>query len=462
MISDVNTYIEKHKEKMIADLAGFVEIPSVSADKPNVDKALDYILNLAEDMGFSARSVLNHRIGLIEYGEGKETLGILAHIDVVPAGEEEEWNTPPFTLTEKDGKLYGRGTIDDKGAIIASLYAMKYLKDLAEAENKTPYKKVQMILGTQEEIEWTDMDDYVKEYPLPDYGFTPDGEFPLCNIEKGLLDIKLSFPAENPVPFDADGWYIESVRGGTAENAVPAKCTAILGNYEHGKKIGEETVIGQGKTVHSCQPEQGENAIFQLVKILRERSRKNQLKDNCIWTLLQMIDDKFEDIYGNAVGLYSKSEYYNGEFVHRNVFCPTLLRTRDGQLLLHINGRFAYGTDAQEIIDTIDAQMKPYYGKITFSEAQPAVYVAGDRPFIKAFGEAYEEGCGRKHRLVLAYGGSYAKAMPGIVSWGPIFPEEEDTCHCENEYISIDSLLANARIFALALEKIVLSENEFK
>lgn len=199
-----------------------------------------------------------------------------------------------------------------------------------------------------------------------------------------------------------------------------------------------------------------------MVKTLRRRAEGNELKENPQWTLLQMIADSFEDIYGKAIDLYSKSEYYNGEFVHRNVFCPTMLRTRDGQLLLHINVRFAYGTDAQEIIDAIDARMKPYYGKITFTEAQPAVYVSCDRPFMKAFGEAYEEGCGRKHEFVLAYGGSYAKAMPGIVSWGPIFPDEEDTCHCENEYITIDGLLANARIFALALEKIVLAEESFR
>lgn len=81
---------------------------------------------------------------------------------------------------------------------------------------------------------------------------------------------------------------------------------------------------------------------------------------------------------------------------------------------------------------------------------------------MKAFGEAYEEGCGREHQFMLAYGGSYAKAMPNIVSWGPIFPGEEDTCHQENEYISVDTLLDNSKIFAIALAKVALSPKSFK
>ena len=89
-------------------------------------------------------------------------MGILAHVDVVPAGNLADWQTPPFVLVQKESKLYGRGTLDDKGAIIASLYAMKAMKD----SGMPVHKKIQLILGTQEEGEWSDIDAYVKQYPL--------------------------------------------------------------------------------------------------------------------------------------------------------------------------------------------------------------------------------------------------------------------------------------------------------
>ena len=175
-----------------------------------------------------------------------------------------------------------------------------------------------------------------------------------------------------------------------------------------------------------------------------------------------MLKEKFSSLYGEEVGLYSESEMYNGEFVHRNVFAPTLVRTDKNHLLVHINIRFAYGTAETEIITRLREVAEAYGGKLQVSSSMPAVYVSKERPFMKAFAQAYEEGSGRKHSFVLAYGGSYAKAMPGIVSWGPIFPGDEDTCHEDNEHISIKSLLDNGKVFAIALNKVALSEQSFK
>ncbi|HQC81868.1 MAG TPA: M20/M25/M40 family metallo-hydrolase, partial [Bacillota bacterium] len=172
-------YLDDNQERMIDDLYDFVRIPSVSDDFVQVRRALDFALELGRKLGFKAEPVLGGQVGVIEEGEGPETLGILSHVDVVPPGDLTIWKTPPFEPTIQNDALYGRGTLDDKGAIIASLYAMKAVKELG-----IPFKKkVQLILGTQEEVEWTDMQAYVQNFPLPDYGFTPDGEFPICNIE---------------------------------------------------------------------------------------------------------------------------------------------------------------------------------------------------------------------------------------------------------------------------------------
>ena len=172
-------FLEANEENMIADLKEFVRIPSISTDLEQVRRALDYALSLGERMGFSSRAVLDGQVGVIETGAGPETLGILSHVDVVPPGDLEAWDSPPFEPVIRDGAIWGRGTLDDKGAIIASLYAMKAVADLGQPWRK----KVQLILGTQEEVDWTDMRAYVKSFPLPDYGFTPTANTPVQHRE---------------------------------------------------------------------------------------------------------------------------------------------------------------------------------------------------------------------------------------------------------------------------------------
>lgn len=451
-IEKIKEYIDEHEREIISDLKGLVDIPSISADKVNVGRALDYVLALAERMGFEAVSVLDHQVGLIEIGQGEETVGILSHVDVVPPENSESWLSPPFEMEERDGNLWGRGTMDDKGAIIACLYAMKCILNSGEPLQK----KIQMILGTQEEVEWSDMERYVKNYPLPDYGFTPDGEFPLCNIEKGCMDVELHFDLGSESL--KAGWFIKALEAGQASNAVPGSCRCQMVRYEDGREVETRTLTAGGKAVHSCQPEKGENAIFNMAELVAETEHG----DNQLSRILVMLREKFGSLYGKELGLYSKSETFNGEFVHRNVFAPTTVRTKGNQLSVNVNVRFAYGTAEEEIIAALAHLAKDYGGTIKVASAMPAVYVSKDRPFMKAFGEAYEEGSGRKHQFVLAYGGSYAKAMPNIVSWGPIFPGDEDTCHEDNEHISVKSLLDNGKVFAIALNKVALSKESFK
>ena len=120
MNQKIRLFLEEHEKDMHDDLKAFIGIPSVSSDHENVVRALRFILELAKTYGFEARSVLEDQVGVIEMGSGDETLGILTHVDVVTPGDMEDWDTDPFAAVIKDGRMYGRGTIDDKGMIIAS------------------------------------------------------------------------------------------------------------------------------------------------------------------------------------------------------------------------------------------------------------------------------------------------------------------------------------------------------
>ena len=313
-IEEIKRYIEDNEKNIISDLKGLVDIPSISSDKTNVKKALDYVLQLAQRMGFGAKSVLDHQVGVIEIGEGDETIGILSHVDVVPPGNLQSWSSPPFDMKVEDGCLWGRGTLDDKGAIIVCLYAMKCVLGSGQALQK----KIQMILGTQEEVEWSDMEGYVANYPLPDYGFTPDGEFPLCNIEKGCMDVELRFACE--CEGYENGWYLTCLHAGQAANSVPDSCTCQMERYRDGIAVERKTLTTGGKAVHSCQPEKGENAIFHMADLIAETEHC----ENQISRILAMLKAKFASLYGAEIGLYSEGEMYNLS-LYTHLTLPTIL-----------------------------------------------------------------------------------------------------------------------------------------
>ncbi len=456
-----NDVLEKLKSSMraempsvLADLKGLIAIPSVSADKTEVKKALDYVLKTGESMGFEAKSCCDGQVGVIEYGQGEETLGILGHVDVVPAGDRKNWLSDPFGMEVRDGKVYGRGTIDDKGPVMLSLHAMKVIKE----SGLEPKKKIQLILGTQEEVDWVDMREYVKKEKLPDYAFTPDGEYPLCNIEKGIVDADFCYEiSEKDIKPEKGKCKICSIDAGIMANGVPGYAEAVVKEFDSDGKVVTKTVGVKGKAVHSSMPEKGENALYILADKCRECGISGRLAE-----ILSFLKEGFCSVYGKEIGLMSDGEHYHGEFVHRNTFSVTMLKTEDLKVRAHVNIRYAYGTDANDIIRVLEELAEKSGGRLEVTDVMPAVYVAKDRRFVGKMIEAYEEATGLRHEDTLAYGGSYAKAMPNAVSFGPLFPGEEDTCHEDNEYFSLDSMEKNAMVIVLTLAKICLTEEKLK
>lgn len=188
MAIDWQKLAAQYREAYIADLTTLVGIDSARDDSlatddyplgPGPAKALLAFLELAKRDGFKTKN-LDNVVGYVEYGEGEETLAILGHADVMPAGKG--WHTDPFTLTAKDGNLYGRGTSDDKGPSLAAYYGLKMLKD----QGILPKIKIRFIIGTDEESDWTGMNHYLDLEPAPTLGFSPDAEFPLINGEREM------------------------------------------------------------------------------------------------------------------------------------------------------------------------------------------------------------------------------------------------------------------------------------
>ena len=221
----LDNYIKNIKEEMIQNLQKLIQIPSVYAESKNpfmpfgenANKALEYILDLGNKLGFRTKNIDGY-CGYIEFGEGKEMLGIIGHLDVVPSGDN--WTYPPFSATIFDNKIYGRGAIDDKGPVIASLYAMKYVLDHCKMN-----KRVRLILGLNEENDWKCIHYYKAHEESPTIGFSPDADFPCIYAEKSILTPYFSMDystINTPITIQ------EIDCNHNAINVVPKICSTIL------------------------------------------------------------------------------------------------------------------------------------------------------------------------------------------------------------------------------------------
>ena len=177
------------RPEMIAALQRLIRKPSVEASplpgKPfgaDVDACFTEALTLCHELGFETTD-LDRYIGWCEIGSGDEMVAVLGHLDVVPEGEG--WHHPPYGAEIVGSKLFGRGAIDDKGPVVASLFALKAIRDLGIPLDR----RVRLLFGLNEETNDRDVF-YYREHggELPVLGFTPDGEYPLINGEKGILN----------------------------------------------------------------------------------------------------------------------------------------------------------------------------------------------------------------------------------------------------------------------------------
>ena len=440
--------LEVIREEMIADLAELVAIPSITDDREAVGRALDWIMEKAESFGLTARKVCDGQIGEVEIGEGDEVLGVLVHTDVVHPGIEKNWDSDPFTLTRREGVLYGRGTEDDKAPIVSVLYAMKDVLD----ERRPFKKKIRMIIGTKEETDWEDIYRYVKEMSLPDYGFTPDGAFPIGNIEKGIYELNFFVPYQP----GEEGWYLTAVESGTLDNTVPGRATARMTRYEAGRPVDTRELTAMGKGFHSGEPEKGDNAIYHLIDQIEELGPA----DCSAWEALKMLRERFSDYLGGGVGIKSESPFLDGEPVGINTLSVNRLELREDELWFHADIRYPFGTDPRDIKGVMEKETAPLVARVEEPIDIPPAFVKSETPFLKVLAEVYQEFTGTEDFCNTGTGGTYAQAMPNVVTFGPAFPGDRLTCHEENEFITEENLLACYRIYGKVLKRFAFGEEK--
>ncbi len=426
--------MKKYLKNFISDLKTFIKIPSVETpavdNKPfgeGVFQSLDFMLSLANSFGFDTKNYDNY-IGEIVWGEGKDCLGILAHVDVVPVGKLEDWKFPPFSATEFEGRIYGRGTIDDKSPALVCLYALKALKD----EGYVPKKQIKLILGCDEESGWECIKHYNKVAKMPDFGFSPDGDFPVLYAEKGIFHVKFAFPKSKA---------LIAVSGGDRVNVVCDLATATFEGQIDNELlldcgVGATNVNGLvevqafGKTAHGSTPKEGDNAIAKIVKYLE----KAKILDSDIHGLLFL--DKLG--LGNLVD-------ETGELT----ISPNVISNDDDNVYVTVDCRYPATIEFQKV-ESLFKQI----GDFTVLEHQKALYNDKQGVLVQTLLKIYNEHMKTNLEPKAIGGGTYARALPIGTAFGPEFPGEPNLVHQPNESVSIENLEKQFAIYKSAIESL--------
>lgn len=451
-------HIDAYREDMLRDLAALIAIPSVASEPEGnypfgreSARALELALGIAEKMGLSTYNA-DYYAGHAEYGEGEEIAAVLAHVDVVPAGEG--WDSDPFTLTQKGNLLFGRGTADDKGEAIAALYALKALKDAGVVGKR----RLRVILGAGEEVGMDDLPHYFSKQPMPQYAFTPDAEYGICNREKGILRIRIEGPASS---------VVDDFQGGSVVNAVPDRANVILHcPLEQAKALSESSVPGRfefsvtekgleifsrGTAVHAMQPDKGFNAVSHAIQLLGSVFSEEEL-GGFLAFLNRFVGCETN---GTSLGIACEDEPSGSLTCNLGLLH---LNSEKGEACFDI--RYPVTADSETIIQAFRSCAEKAGMKFTVMEHTPALYLPADSPFIHLLQNSYTAVTGKPCELYATGGGTYARAVCGRgVAFGPLFPDEPDRgLHNANEHIDINRYMEHARICLEAMYRMLTEE----
>lgn len=437
VLANRNLIIDKTKE--------LLRIPSVltefnpDSEYPfgeDINKSLHYLLDLAHSDGFVTKNVNNYA-GHIEYGAGKEIVGVLCHIDVVPAGEN--WTHPPFSPYEKNGMLFARGSSDDKGPTMASYFALKFLRDL----EIVPKKRIRVIIGTDEETAWRGIKEYFKTEEMPTVGFAPDASFPLIYAEKGIFtfDITGKVNDDTLITFSAGDRY----------NVVPdyAECTLSVDLEKEFNKylsyngfkgeVKNKKYIIHGKRAHAMQPNLGMNAAFILAGFLNENI------DN---KFTKFITEYFSfDHSGEKLGI----DHHDDEMKDFTIN-PAIYEYENKTFRIGVNCRYPRGWQKEEAITKITKAAKKYSFNFVQISDSDVHYVDKNDCLVQTLHKAYIKYTGDTTTpLMTIGGGTYSRALTKAVAFGASMPNRKDVAHQIDEHIFIDDLLKATAIYMEAL-----------
>ena len=464
MRKELHTILDSYHQEMIGNLRKLIKIRSVVTEATvnapfgkDIQESLDFILSLGEKKGFSCKNYDNY-ICEITLGKEAQSVGAVLHLDVVPEGDG--WTYPPFDGALVDGRIYGRGAVDDKGPLIAVFYAC-----LAIKESGLPLKKaIKQIIGTNEENGvFPCLKHYLEHGEVPSCGIVPDAWFPAVYAEKGFLNIEFKAEIEMSKESKDEPTQLISMKGGEAINVVaPSACAKLeissqetkmlyemvrchprkdsIQVVEHGDSVTISTI---GKSAHASTPELGINAIALLLEFLEKLPfGPGELK----WRLLRLSEMVARDSDGTGLGV--AGEDHTGALTQN----PGLISYDNSKLDLKLNLRSPVSMSPVILIGRLNEKAEATGMICDQISYNPPFYIEPTHPLVVTLTQVYREMTGDYETEPKAHGaGSYARMLDGFVPFGPSIQGEELCFHKQDEYIDCQRLLLLSKIYAEAL-----------
>lgn len=465
----IERYIEEHEAELIADVQELCRIKSVRGEAepgkpygPGPYEALMRGMEICGRYGFQTTNYDNY-VAAADLNDGPKQLDILAHMDVVAEGEG--WTvTEPYNPIVKDGKIYGRGTSDDKGPAMAALYAMRAVKELGLPLTKN----CRLILGSDEECGSSDIHYYYQKETEAPMSFTPDAEFPLINAEKGQFraDIK------KEVSVNESGAYVVSLAGGDTTNIVPGKAAAVVTGLaketveaacaalsaETGVQFSVEAadgadspagslkILAAGEGAHAASPEKGKNAALALLKLMTKLPLSGSTQTEYIGKLAKLFP--YGDHYGTQIGAKRCDEVSGDTTVSLNI-----LNIDRNSIYAKFDSRSCVTANTENTVEPAKACMEAEGFSVETAFNTPHM-VDADSAFVKTLLESYEAVTGEPGRAVAIGGGTYVHDLKRGVAFGAVGEFTDTHMHGADEFMMIEELKTAAKIFAVAIAEL--------
>jgi len=458
--TQIDDWFDIHTDDMIDDLGRLVEINSVrgkSVEGAPYGVESRAVLTLAQSMlgdnGFEV-SVFEDMIITADLGPAPPQVGILAHLDIVAPGEG--WDTDPLKITIKDGKIFGRGVIDDKGPAVAAMYAIYCARDICPQLDHG----VQIILGTGEETGFNDVLEYLKKNTMPPNVFTPDAEYPVVNTEKGrfMPAFSAKWEKETALP------RIVSITGGRTPNVVPNRAESVIEGIakedadtycrEYSEKTGvtflatangdKITIDAEGAAAHASLPERGNNAQTALIEMLAAMPFANSEGFKYVCALNRLFPHG--DYRGAALGIDMGDEISGRITVNFGV-----LRFTEYELSGNFDSRTPACADEVDLPAIIRSALENEGFDVTYNEIIKSHHTPEESVFVQTLLRIYEEYTEKPGKCISMGGLTYAHDIPGGVAFGCAMPDDDNKAHGANEFISKKQLIISAKMFTMAI-----------
>ena len=471
LLAHAEEWIAAHREEYIAELQSIARIPSVSqADLaapgapfgPDCRKALDHALERGRFYGFDTADHDGYAAS-ITWGDFDHSIGVIAHLDVVPVGDG--WVYPPFGATwlPEHDVLIGRGVDDNKSAFVAGLFAMRMLRAFG-----VPLRHgVRLICGTSEETGMQDMAGLRRMgHRFPATSLVPDAGFPVNYAQKGMVDGAIAIPCEgNLLQFDAgsvrnvipdEAVCVVAAEAETVRAALAQADAADLARTDISAVEGGTKIVAKGKSGHSAFPAGGDNAIGRLARVLTASGLLTGTAKSAIAALAALT----ADANGRSEGVYFADEPSGALTLVYGVAHLT-----EGTLTVSVDSRYPVTMDGAQL----EAGLRAAWGKLGFTvesfELSEPFYIPVDDPRVTALQSLYKDVTGRDDPPYAMGGGTYSRAVPGAISFGPgmpgtkhdysaFLPEGHGGAHGRDEVLPIEKMLTCSKIYVAALAEL--------